>query len=86
MPKGGEWRIGPVLPECRFKGFFSLVHASLEFHFFTKLLYSFCHFFNQARQLTCACEKVGVKKGDGRKEQWDFSEMTDFTWASIFIF
>ena len=39
VPKEGVWRIGPILPECRFKGFFSLVHASLEFHFFTKLLY-----------------------------------------------
>ena len=35
----GEWRMGPILPECRFKGFSSLVYAILEFHFFTKLLY-----------------------------------------------
>ena len=28
--EGGVWRMGPFLPNCRFEGFFSLVHATLR--------------------------------------------------------
>ena len=31
--------MGPFLPNCRFEGFFSLVHASLKIHLFYKALY-----------------------------------------------
>ena len=31
--------MGPFLPNCRFKGFFILVHASLKMHLFFKALY-----------------------------------------------
>ena len=36
--------MGPFLPNCRFEGFFSLVHASLKIHLFYKALYSFYAF------------------------------------------
>ena len=31
--------MGPFLPNCRFKGFFILVHASLKMHLFFKAVY-----------------------------------------------
>ena len=37
--EGGVWRMGPFLPNCRFEGFFSLVHAGLKIHLFDKALY-----------------------------------------------
>merc|ERR1711951_324650 len=63
---GGVWRMGPFLPNCRFKGFFILVHTSLKMHLFFKALYPNSNLtanrlfqpFNEPVDLKFACKEI----------------------------
>ena len=53
--------MGPFLPNCRFKGFFNLVHASLKMHFFFKALYPNHMNLKKQKIIQCFVEKMNFQ-------------------------